>query len=151
MRACIHSHCVCGSIRACALQVAFQASEALAELERLGLVLRVPAPPPQEPPSSLLGSQATRGPHGTSTVASPSHALTGEPAQDAAGGGTSPEACWWAAVPLEAAVPVIEAHWAGLLWRRVQRVLQAQAVMPLQRAGQQGDSLGSMDDTVGQL
>ncbi len=44
-------------------------------------------------------------------------------------GCTGAEGCgcadvWWAAVPLRDAVPVVEDHWAGLLWRRVKAILR---------------------------
>lgn len=142
-------------------QVRFNACQALHELQRLGLVVRVP------------GATAAAAPTSTPLPLSHTHAsgcdLSGLPAGSCQGAGKPPQdalppaagdgtaagcarwrltglgpgcmedpvlgcdghdgcACgggvWWAAVPLRDAVPVVEDHWAGLLWRRVDTILR---------------------------
>ncbi|GLI64788.1 hypothetical protein VaNZ11_008193 [Volvox africanus] len=146
------------------VKVRFNARQALHELHRLGLVVRVT----QHENSGGDTSDDDGGDvdidkaifnsielHGTSEAGKGSPALEGAGVKDsgdwsgakstsaAAGHQVPADGCgcgdpaadsdatdsrrsadvWWAAVPLRDAVPVVEDHWAGLLWRRVDGIL----------------------------
>ncbi|GIL76479.1 hypothetical protein Vretimale_6016 [Volvox reticuliferus] len=146
------------------VRVRFNACQALHELHRLGLVVRVAQHESDSGTSSNddgcdvgVGEDIPNGvgPRGTSGAGMGSPGLKGAGVKDsgdwsvsectlaASSHEASEDGCscgdlavncdgkdscrsadmWWAAVPLRDAVPVVEDHWAGLLWRRVDAIL----------------------------